>query len=858
MRRMGSPLLLLCVLTTSLAASALDWPTLRGNAQRTGYVDTPLPRGLHLSWAVELEGERLGTAMEPIVGGGLVFVATHAGRLWALDAATGSARWNFHTRSPLLHSPAFAEGRVYSATADGRIFAVDGRTGRLVWNYEGDREGYAASPLPFQDLLLLGSRRGTFVALDLETGIPAWERHFDIPIRQSAAADEGRVWITLEDLTLHCLSLENGRTLWKSTAAEGQSARDYFPVLTRRDGGRRVLLRTSPSLNMAQRIARDRDVLTRQAGLAEADWRRIEAWCTNATSDASPEASARELTAIHAHLERDPDARTAFLWDADTGKARDVVPLLWLGGCQGVATPPVVFPDGRLLTPLRSAYGHWTLGVAPLVGVGFLDPASNRLELLNQRSGPKPPWNTFWGTADEALHLVGFRDAVVIVHQATLSRFDPASGRLETLLGNRDTHGGFQAPAWARNEWHGPARGGVAWADGRLHWLVGSRILSLSTGPEKPPRQPRTHASTEIPSSGRLPARTSLSREELGDELVEAVRELTSGPWAPLVVEPGLGGRSVFFDNPGDLLETIAKVWPHLDSGPRARLESWLPLGGLKGHGPFSQPPWRTPGDGDRRELHRMPRENLRRLPIDRSPTAFGNVAAIVGWCRLTDPSGLDDLWPELEMLWDDFKERSWHLDPARGDLFANRYLASLLAFAQVAREQEEPETAEAAQELARETTDALIAWWERTAREIGTLPWNGSRDVDAFIGSGNGLFLRIAPHRHRLALFHDLTPALGNLLRERCPAAVDTVWRAFEKLCPTWWLVGEERQVHSGENFTDTPDFAMGAFRAFAYLRHTPYEELAARVDVPAARGDLFRLAKLAIALDAAARSTP
>ncbi|HOA62859.1 MAG TPA: hypothetical protein PLY00_17100 [Verrucomicrobiota bacterium] len=52
--------------------------------------------------------------------------------------------------------------------------------------------------------------------------------------------------------------------------------------------------------------------------------------------------------------------------------------------------------------------------------------------------------------------------------------------------------------------------------------------------------------------------------------------------------------------------------------------------------------------------------------------------------------------------------------------------------------------------------------------------------------------------------------------------------------LYAAWPLVGEERQVHFGENFIDPPDLAMDGFRALAWLREAGGEELGCRVDLP------------------------
>lgn len=857
MPRIG-PTLLLRILLAPWAVMA-DWPTLRGNPERTGYVDTTLPPGVGPVWAVELDGERLGTAMEPIVRGTRLFLATHSGRVWALDTTTGAALWRFETGVPILHSPSVQDDLVLVATAGGSILALHPHSGRLVWQHDGDPAGYAASPLGFEDQVLIGSRGGVFSALDLATGGLLWEREVRAPFRQSAAASGDRVWVTGEDMVTRCFARSNGRQLWASRPAPGQSARDYYPVVTRRNDRSFIAVRTSPWTRMSDRIERDRRVLLRSADplLLNGDWRTVEAWTTNAASTATPEAARRERDAIREHLRSDPDARTFQLYDALSGRATDLVPVLWAGGCQGVATPPVALPDGRLFTLLRSAYGHWSYGVAPLVGVGRLDPASLTLELLNQTSGPKPPWNTFWGTADEALNLVHFRDAVVFVHQGTLGGWDPDSGRLRPMAGERDSFGGLPPASWAHNEWHGPARGGVAWSDDRLFWFTGSRVLCLSVhGTGRVPKL-RTLSAAEVPLGGRSTPASPPTREELGKALARAVRDLLrdpAEPWAPLEWMPGLGGRSVHFERPADLAGPLARAWPHLSAELKERLSDWV--GDL---GRTNEPPF-VFTDPVRRRVPRgyapPPITPERQSPAgpDPIPLLFGQLASLIEGCRQLDPEALDVHWPDWLELWLAFDRSGWQLDPARGDLWANRILASLQTFADLAGEQGEPGVQAAAAARARELEETLVRWWNQAASNLRAAQVQGVAELDAFIGRGDGLFFRVAPHRHRPALFNDLTPRIARMLRERAPAAVDAVWHEWERLCPTWWLVGEERQVHGGENLLDPPDVTLAAFHAYAYLRLTPASELAARIDIPACRGDLYHIDKLAIALDAMA----
>jgi len=122
---------------------------------------------------------------------------------------------------------------------------------------------------------------------------------------------------------------------------------------------------------------------------------------------------------------------------------------------------------------------------------------------------------------------------------------------------------------------------------------------------------------------------------------------------------------------------------------------------------------------------------------------------------------------------------------------------------------------------------------------------------LDRFIGNGDALSFCVWPHRHKVALFRDLTPELADWIRRETPQAVTAVWDTFTRLYATWWLVGEERQVHFGENLFDPPDLALGAFQALAWLRGANPDQLARHVDRPFARADLYHLTKLALALE-------
>ena len=569
-----SPWLIWCrwlAVAAVLASSATmlaDWPQLRGNAQRTAFTPDPIPTPLHLQWTVSFEGERIGTAVEPIVAGGRVFVATHAGHLYAMDLVSGRPLWRFTAPGPLLHAPAAESNCVVlaAAGAGAGVYALDPATGHLLWTAaaEANGSGFAAAPLVVNGQVFIGSRDGRFYCLDLDTGAVRWRAELAAPIRQPAAWDGTRVIVTAEDLVARAFRAEGpeaGRLVWQQPL-QGQSARDYPPMIVRGKEGRLCgVIRTSPAVNFADRMNEDRALLTRQAGIDASSWEKLDAWLKSDAARGDPELWATEQAAVQAWLETNVTAQTCFVLDAQTGALQPPPPVLWTGGCQGVGNPPALTPDGRLLVMYRSAYGNWNLGVAPLVALGLLDFEQNRIEPLFHEQGRQPPWNMFWGTADEAQSFTLAGHLALLVHQATLSAFDLQTRRLTHLHGARDTYGGFaRNPPWARNEWHGPARGGVALADGRVLWITGSRLLCLGTNPPTGPPQDRIVRADEV-SGNHAPPPPS---PDLRAQLRAAVAELLDRPWSPLAVEPGLAGRELFFAHSAELFAALAWAYPHL------------------------------------------------------------------------------------------------------------------------------------------------------------------------------------------------------------------------------------------------------------------------------------------------------
>lgn len=831
-------------------ALAADWPTLRGNVQRTGYVDAEIKPPFRLAWARHFVGERIGSAVEPIVAEGKVFIGTHSGNLYALDAATGQPLWRFQAHGPFLHSPAYGEGKVVVASTKEPLRALDAASARPHWSGAAVVGSVAASPHIAEGMVWVGYREDEFLGVQLGAGEARARETVGVTVRQTAAYAGGRVFVTGEDLRLRAFDTKSGRLLWASDPLVGQTARDYYPVIAKRGGRTVVIVRTNPVIQMSRLIGQDRKMLCQSAGVDDSDWKKVAAWIKTKEAMGTPELWEKEQAAICDYLAKHREAQTFFVLDAETGKVLPPPPVLWIGGCQGVGTPPVVMPDGRLLVFYRSVYGNWNDGVAPLVALGLLDLDKNRIEPLQHVHGSNPPWGLFWGTADESQNFLVARDTVIIVHQGTLSGFDLKTRKLFPIWGKRDAWGGFKNLPWARNEWHGPARSGVAIVGNRIYWQTGSRVLCIVSGEKGEPAKDEAVDGTSVQTVRGGPVERLVAAR--AEPALPYAAEVLSKPWAPLYVEPGLSGHEFHFDDSGETFEALAWAFPRLEAKERGAAKAFLARQ-WEAYPPFTKQAWHPLDKGERREAFWVPPEALQSLGQPKPHHPFGNVYAVSLYAeRCGEWDRVKAAWPQIKACFEDFAKSNWALDPEKGDLYANRYLGSLLAFARIAEKAGDADAAKQAAAMVEKTSEALVAWWKAVAGRITPRIFSDIREWDDFIGKGNGLFFKIIAHKSKVALFHDLTPEVAALVKAGAPEAVEKIWTAFETLCPTWYLVGEERQVHFGENFVDPPDFALNAFKAFAWLRGAKAEELAARVDIPFCKADLAHLTKLAIALDA------
>jgi outer membrane protein assembly factor BamB len=173
-----------------------DWPTFRGNNDRSASTSVPTPTKMkpQPQWTFRNEQRTAPTA--PTAAGGLVFTAGEDGIVRAFQAESGQSAWTFATPSPIKYPPTVANGRLYFGSSDGYAYCLEAATGRELWRFRAapvERHiplfGHIASTWPVNSGMLVHDGiayfaagiidyDGTYVyALNAETGEIVWQNN---------------------------------------------------------------------------------------------------------------------------------------------------------------------------------------------------------------------------------------------------------------------------------------------------------------------------------------------------------------------------------------------------------------------------------------------------------------------------------------------------------------------------------------------------------------------------------------------------------------------------------------------------------------------------------------------------------
>jgi polyvinyl alcohol dehydrogenase (cytochrome) len=214
------------------------------SAAEAGLAAQDVPR-LALRWAFAFPHSTRARS-QPAVAGGAVYVGSHDGTVYALDAASGCARWTFRAdaevRTAIVLSPwragdRSARPRAWFGDLLATVYALDAVSGELVWRTRVDEHPNATltgSPVLYGERLYAPvsskettaaadpsypccSFRGSVVALDAASGARLWQG-YTIP---AEPAPVGKTRVGTPILA------PSGAPIWNSPALDPARGRLY-------------------------------------------------------------------------------------------------------------------------------------------------------------------------------------------------------------------------------------------------------------------------------------------------------------------------------------------------------------------------------------------------------------------------------------------------------------------------------------------------------------------------------------------------------------------------------------------------------------------------------------------------------
>lgn len=148
-----------------------------------------------------------------VTDGKRIFCGTLDGAVWALDS-NGKILWEKGLNGSILSSPVYDKGVLYVASDAGTLVALNAMTGATKWTFSA-KASFAAPPFISENSLFIGSGDHSFYAINLATGKEQWRVFLGDYTEAQAVADSQAVYVGAWDHTFYALNRENGDLLWK-------------------------------------------------------------------------------------------------------------------------------------------------------------------------------------------------------------------------------------------------------------------------------------------------------------------------------------------------------------------------------------------------------------------------------------------------------------------------------------------------------------------------------------------------------------------------------------------------------------------------------------------------------------------
>lgn len=197
------------------------WPQFRRNWAHTAFITLenppPLDNKTTFVRSIPFANKNNTLASSPIVGDGMVFVATTAGKLFAYDAITGATKWSFQIEEGIFSTPALSSGLLYIAGYDNKTYVLDAKTGSLLRSRALDDIIISSIAHQCGQIFLVSTLYGNIYAYSQGLEELKWSRYIDGGIASTPAISAGMIFIGSLDNKTYALDASDGSIIWTHT-----------------------------------------------------------------------------------------------------------------------------------------------------------------------------------------------------------------------------------------------------------------------------------------------------------------------------------------------------------------------------------------------------------------------------------------------------------------------------------------------------------------------------------------------------------------------------------------------------------------------------------------------------------------
>jgi outer membrane protein assembly factor BamB len=161
----------------------------------------------------------------PVVANGTLYAGCGEGVFYALDASTGSKKWEFQTADVIHSSPAYANQTVYFGSWDSYLYALNAADGSLKWKFKTgidtvyyNQVGFQSSPVIYNGVVYSGCRDANVWAIDAETGDLKWKYYNNGSwvIATPVVHNDTLYYETSDSHKVNALSADSGKLLYSA------------------------------------------------------------------------------------------------------------------------------------------------------------------------------------------------------------------------------------------------------------------------------------------------------------------------------------------------------------------------------------------------------------------------------------------------------------------------------------------------------------------------------------------------------------------------------------------------------------------------------------------------------------------